>query len=144
MLAIGAVDLRLEEEVGIRVGSGDAAGWKRIDAAKVIGDFVTPFITKFTLCRSKGPADAIQSGAVADDSFDPVGDEERRHSRSAVVIEDMQVNFDRRNGCEQDGDRVAESDVLCALSDVEADVGFPLAGVLAPDLHDNVFQFQSG
>ena len=142
VLAVGAVDLRVEEEIRVRVARGDAAGRQRIDAAELRGRLPPPV-------RSLRHRQAIilrfgEGGLRLGDSIDAVGDDERGHRRRPVDVAHPKHDFGRGPDVEEDVDRVAEADVLRPLADVEAELGFPPSGVLAVELQDDVFEFEPG
>src|SRR5690349_4537190 len=51
ILAIGAVNLRLKEEIWITIICGNATRRERVDAAKVTWNSVVSFIPELALCR---------------------------------------------------------------------------------------------
>ncbi len=60
-----------------------------------------------------------------------------------VEIEHAQGDFGGRPGGEQQIDFAAEAEILRALSDVEAQLGFALSGIARVELQDAVLEFET-
>ena len=72
-----------------------------------------------------------------------VADRKPRGRGLTVEISNRQAGCDRRSNVKQHGDFAAETDVLRSGSDVEFDGRFALAGFLAVDQRDGVFDLQA-
>ncbi len=153
-LTLGGVDPALELEVRALAGDafldGQLVGLDEVFRAAGDGDGILAGREEqgLAICAIDLVVEEEIGGQAAGwIRIDPtmgIADDESGGGGPAVHVLDAEGDADGGDAVEQDGDLVAEAEVLGALANIEGEGGLAAADVAAVELDDAIFRFESG